>query len=202
MLPADIGCAVVRIGQGGLLPAEEAALGRAVASRRAEFASGRLALRQAIAQLGRALPPDRPILPGPDRRPDLPPDLSVSLSHAGGLCIALASDRPDRHLGVDIEPVDAPTPEGLADSLRPYRMMPQLLDPLIVFCAKEALFKRQFPQTGAMLDFADIALVLGQQGRFAGCVRGAGLMRGKWCRSMGHYLAISLGGGTVRSRGN
>lgn len=193
LLPADIGCAVVPIGQGLLLPQEARVVASAVPRRREEFAAGRLALRRAIAASGAALAAERPILPRPDRRPDLPPEIVVSLAHAGALCIALASARPGRTLGVDIEPMTARRPDGLADSIRPWRFRNAPGDALPAFCAKEALFKRQFPVTGRMLDFSDIALVMAGDGRFAGCVAGLGLMRGRWCEAGLYHLAISLG---------
>lgn len=196
LLPADVGCAVVPIGEGRLLPEERQALARAVPRRQAEFAAGRLALRRAIAGAGFALPEDRPILSRPDRRPDLPPGLAVSLAHAGDHCIALASARPGCSLGVDLEPLDARRPEGLAETIAPCRFRGGLApDALLAFCAKEALFKRQYPLTGRMLDFADIALVMDARGEFAGCMVGAGRMRGHWRQAGGYHLALSFGPG-------
>lgn len=194
ILPAGIACAVVAIGEGTLLPAEQAAMARAVPGRRAEFAAGRLALRQAMAAAGLAFSPDRPILPAADRRPDLPPDYSVSLTHAGGLCVAIAASAPGTALGIDIEPRSAHLPDDLGDAIRPYRLLRHDIPPLAAFCAKEALFKRQFPATRRLLDFTDIAVVLQGDGRFAGYMAGQGLMRGKWVESAGFLMAISVGG--------
>lgn len=193
ILPEDVGCAVVSIGAGRLLPAEAEAVARAVPRRRAEFAAGRLALRRAIAATGAAFPDDRPILPRTDRRPDLPPDLSVSLAHAGDLCIALASTRAEILLGVDIEPVNAVRPEGFADSLQPIRFRGPPGDVLAAFCAKEALYKRQYQLTERLLGFSDVAVVLAPDGRFGACVEGVGPMRGRWLRAADYYLAITCG---------
>lgn len=199
LLPDDVGCAVEPIGTGALLTSEAMQVARAVPRRQAEFATGRLALRRAIAASGFALAEDRPILSRPDRRPDLPAGLVVSLAHAGDLCIALASTREGRSLGVDIEPVDAPRPEGLAEAVRPYRFRRAQADALPVFCAKEALFKRQFSRTGRMLEFDEVAVVMAADGAFAGCVAGVGLMRGRWQIAAGFCLALSLGSETSAS---
>jgi 4'-phosphopantetheinyl transferase EntD len=206
ILPEDVGCAVVPIGAGRLLPAEAEVMARAVPRRRAEFASGRLALRRAIAATGTAFPDDRAILPRADRRPDLPPGLSVSLAHAGQLCIALASHRAGVMLGVDIEPVTAIRPERLSETLQPFRFRGSSQDDLLAFSAKEALYKRQFPVTGRLLEFSDVALILLSDGRFRGCVAGVGSMQGRWLEATGYYLAISVGPvnrhtGSVSGRG-
>ena len=192
ILPRGIGCAVVPIGQGVLLPAEQAAMARAVPVRRAEFAAGRLALRLAMADAGLSFPANQPILPGADRRPDLPPDHAVSLSHAGGLCIAIARHGLGIGLGVDIEPHDAIQPDGFCDTIRPYRLKDPRITPLVAFCAKEALFKRQYVTTRRLLDFTAIAVVLNADGRFAGWVDELGLMHGKWAKTASHLLAISI----------
>ncbi|WP_299839778.1 4-phosphopantetheinyl transferase [uncultured Paracoccus sp.] len=192
LLPADVGCAVVPIGEGRLLAEEAQALARAVPRRQAEFATGRLALRRAISEAGFDLPEDRPILPRSDRRPDLPDGLAVSLAHAGDLCIALASTRPGLLLGLDIESMDAPRPEGFVDTIQPFRFR-GAGDALAAFCAKEALYKRQYPVTGRMLEFSDLALVLSTDGRFRACVAGVGSMQGQWLEVSGYYLAISIG---------
>lgn len=192
MLSPGMGCAVTMVGEGQLLHAEEACIRRAVPQRRAEFASGRLALRRAIADAGYELPPDIPIVTRADRRPDLPGRLSVSLSHAGGFCIAIATQLPRVGLGIDIEPLDAQRPDQMAASIRPYRFRTGAGDPLAAFSAKEALFKRQYPQTGRMLDFGDIALIMGAD-TFSACVAGYGFMRGTWARIAGFYLTVSAG---------
>lgn len=192
MLLPGVGCAVVTVGQGQLLPAEADSIRRAVPRRQAEFAAGRLALRRAISAAGYRLPPDTPILTRADRRPDLPAGLIVSLTHAGGFCIAIATQLPDIGLGVDIEPIDAKRPDQMEASIRPYRFRRGGGDPLAAFCAKEALFKRQFPQTNLMLEFEDIALVMGPSS-FSACIAGVGFMRGKWARIAGFYLAVSAG---------
>ncbi|WP_232962246.1 4'-phosphopantetheinyl transferase family protein [Paracoccus tegillarcae] len=192
MLGPGISCAVVPLGQGNLLPAEAKSMRNAVTARRDEFASGRLALRLAIARAGYDLPADLPILSRADRQPDLPTGLVVSLAHAGGLAIALASCQPGIGLGVDIEPVHAMRPEGLEDSVQPFRFRDSHPDPLAVFCAKETLFKRQFPVTGRMLDFCEVSLAM-DAARFAACIPDLGLMRGKWARISGFYLSVSAG---------
>lgn len=193
ILPGDVAVSVLPIGDAAILPDEARFCERAVPARRAEFASGRLALRQAIARTGFHLPADRPILPRADRRPDLPEGLNVSLAHGGGICIAVATRRVGHHLGIDLEPLDADQPDDLKTAIQPYRTRRGPDSPLLAFSAKEALFKRQFPVTGRLLDFCDISLIVADDGRFAACLRGAGLLHGAWRCVGGFYLTATAG---------
>lgn len=190
LLPADFGCAVLHVSQAAppLMPGEEVAVARAIPKRRHEFALGRLALRMALAEAGHDLPPDRPIPSRADRRPDLPDGIRASLSHGGAFCVAVASPVGGPWVGVDIESATRSAPEGLAESIAPYRMTGDA--PLLAFCVKEAMFKAQFPLTGRMLDFSDVPAVI-RGGRARACL-GARLIAARWGAAMDHYLAVSL----------
>lgn len=191
LMPAGFGCAVLPLDRepAPLLPEEQIAIARAVTKRRREFALGRMALRMAIREAGHDLPPDRPIAARADRQPDLPAGIRASLSHSGDYCIAVASPAAGVSIGVDLEPIGRPLPEGLGEMVMPVRMRGGT-DPLLAFCIKEALFKAQFPLTGRMLDFRDVPAVIGA-GRFRGCL-GDRLIGGSWGRAAGYYLSVSL----------
>ncbi|UXU76141.1 MULTISPECIES: 4'-phosphopantetheinyl transferase family protein [unclassified Paracoccus (in: a-proteobacteria)] len=191
LLPPGYGCAVLSLRDPvpKLLPAEAACVARAVEHRQREFALGRLALRRAIACAGHDLPGDIPIRMRPDRRPDLPATIRASLSHAGEYCIAVAAPVGGASPGVDIEPCDRALPPDLAQAMMPYRAGADS-SPILAFCAKEAMFKAQYPLTGQMLDFGAVPLVIARQ-RFRACL-GRRLIGGRWARAAGYWLAVSL----------
>lgn len=160
----------------GLLPGEAAALARALPARRAEFAAGRRALRDAMAQLG--LPP-LPVPQGPDRAPLWPAGLVGAISHDDRHCLALLcrTGQPCRALGIDIEP-DADLPEAVLETV----CLPQERDwlatrPLpergrlarLIFSAKECTYKCQFTISRQMLEFTDLQILPDPAaGRFRG----------------------------------
>ncbi|MBP6678739.1 MAG: 4-phosphopantetheinyl transferase [Paracoccus sp.] len=192
LMPPGHGCTVLPLAQDPtpLLPEEEAAIQHAVPKRRREFALGRAALRAAICEAGHDLSATHPIPARPDRQPDLPPGIHASLSHSGEYCIAVASPPGGASIGIDLEPMTATQPEGLAQTVMPFR--PRGIgpaDPLLAFCVKEALFKAQYPLTRTMLDFSDVPVVIGTA-RFRGCL-GTSLIGGGWGQAVGYYLAIS-----------
>ena len=147
-----------------LLPEERAFIARAIPKRRFEFAAGRRAARQALAQLG--LPPGA-IPQATDRTPLWPKSVIGSITHCDTLCIAaLAPQSLYRSLGIDIEPatplsadleaVIATPPEQRAlAALPPTRRLHVAKQ---IFCAKEALYKAQYPLTGLRLEFLDVQL--------------------------------------------
>ncbi|AGT10171.1 4'-phosphopantetheinyl transferase [Paracoccus aminophilus JCM 7686] len=192
-MPPGLACAVEEIGDPAarLLPLEAKAVACAVPKRQAEFAAGRLAIRRACARAGMALPALQPIGILPDRRPDLPPGLAVSLSHSARFCVALATRDTRLMPGVDLEPMAARLPEGMAEIIAPFRISAEgVPDELLCFCAKEAVYKSQFPQSLQMLDFSDLALVV--RGRRFRAQLGCGaVISGRWEIAEGHLLAIS-----------
>ena len=194
LMPAGFGCAVLPLAAAAppLLGAETGAVARAIPRRRQEFAIGRAALRAAIAEAGHALPPDRPIPARPDRSPDLPAGIRASLAHAGDYCIAIAAPPGGPSVGVDIEPVARDLPPGLAEAVAPFRardLAPEQA-PLIAFCAKEAMFKAQFPLTGRMVDFREVPAVI-RPGRVRARLDRR-LIGARWGEAGGCWLAISL----------
>ena len=83
------------------MPGPEAAHARTLRGyRQVSFVGGRLALRDATAQLGHQVPP---ILPDGRNRPVLPPQLAGSITHKRDLAIGMASLAVHGTIGVDLE---------------------------------------------------------------------------------------------------
>lgn len=159
-----------------LFPDEEALLGRAVTKRRLEFAKGRECARIALGRLGFA---DVPLLSGKNREPLWPADTTGSITHTSGLCaVAVASTAHFSGLGIDAEPADPLTPEVTqrilgADDDRTWAHVTELersVIPRLVFCAKEAFYKCQFPISRTFLGFDDVTIAL-EDGRFRATLR-------------------------------
>jgi hypothetical protein len=116
---------------------------------------------------------DAPLVAGPDRAPMWPAGAVGSISHAGGWCVAAVARAEDvRALGIDIE-LDTPLDEDAAELVLTPREQAWLTaaPPLErgslakrAFCAKEALYKCQYPLTGARLDFGDVELTVARDG--------------------------------------
>jgi 4'-phosphopantetheinyl transferase EntD len=145
-----------------LLPAESAHLGRAVAKRVQEFAAGRLCARRALHEYGID---GFALSVAGDRRPVWPPGFVGSITHTAGLCAAVVADsRIVAAVGIDNEIVGHVTPDiwpaicvadeaAWVDSLKPAE---QAAAVTLIFSAKEAFYKCQFPMTGEWLDFHDL----------------------------------------------
>jgi 4'-phosphopantetheinyl transferase EntD len=162
--PEGTAVAVDRIGPSAAFDAgEEAAIARAVTRRRDEFTTGRRLAREALARLGcvaTSLPPDS------DRVPRWPEGFVGTISHAGGLCVALVGRARDLvGIGIDIEET-----ARLQPGLTPLICRPDEIDldetggtvdqTLLRFVAKEAFFKAYFPTTRAFLGFQDVRVAV------------------------------------------
>lgn len=150
-------------------PSEAPAVAAAVPARQAEFAAGRAAVRAALDALG--LPPVA-VPVGPTRAPAWPAGIVGSITHSDGLALAvLAPARQCAGLGFDAEP-DAPFPADLVDSVtRPEerRWLAAQPEPLtaarMIFAAKEAAYKCQFPASRAVIGFDALRIDFGGNGR-------------------------------------
>ncbi|CAA2141782.1 4'-phosphopantetheinyl transferase [Hyphomicrobium sp. ghe19] len=157
-----------------LLADEALSVTRAVPRRRLEFAIGRDCARKAMAALGH---PDVALPRGQDRTPVWPVDLVGSITHTGGWAAAAVArrDRGFAAIGIDLEPADelafelwdsVCTAEERATLAVICSVTPGVAAHLI-FCMKEAAFKCQYPLSGTMLEFADLAVdVDAQAGTF------------------------------------
>ncbi|WP_323040298.1 4'-phosphopantetheinyl transferase family protein [Gemmobacter sp.] len=150
-------------------PTEAAAVASAIPARQAEFAAGRAAARAALEALG--LPPVA--LPASRMRaPCWPSGIAGSICHTDGLALAvLAPTRQCLSLGLDAEP-DEPFPEDLVDSVTlpaERRWIAAQPDPSraarLIFVAKEAAYKCQFPASHTLIGFDAIRIDPRPQGR-------------------------------------
>lgn len=175
-------------GDPGLLLAEETAgLGRSVPKRVREFAAGRACARRCLAELGRG---SLPLPAGADRAPIWPSGIVGSITHTEGFCAAVAAERSAfAALGMDSEVVGRVPPEIWATVCTPQESdwvgsLPANERPAavtLVFAAKEAFYKCQYPLVGEWLDFHDLSLVAGA----------ADPSRGSWTLRAMRDLAIS-----------
>lgn len=155
----------VRAGQDGQLwPEELAGIAGAVPARRAEFAAGRIAARRCLDALGRK---PAGLSMGVDRAAVWPQGVFGSISHCGGVAVAVASDagpvgvdiEEDAALDADLWPIICTTGElsGLPEIDRG-RWVRQ------VFAAKEAVFKAQSPSGRVMFGFDAVEVRLEPSG--------------------------------------
>lgn len=163
-------CGPPTTGGDGLLGPERDAVSGAIGKRVLEFATGRALARRAMADLG--LDPT-PIPRAPDRAPVWPGGVIGSISHTHGLCAAAVARRDAiardgvgalRSLGVDVERLRPIKPRLRELILTPAERAAVAAAPrseqdartLLLFGAKEALYKCQHPVTGRYLGFQDV----------------------------------------------
>lgn len=132
-----------------LWPLERMAVERAVPARRHEFASGRALLRELLDHRG-------PIPVGRDRAPVVPPGARASLSHDADDVVAIASTDVAVHsMGVDLVTW---TELDAAERSVVVRSDDADLAPIVVFAAKEAVYKAWSGLGGGLLDHHDVRL--------------------------------------------
>lgn len=145
-----------------LFPQEHEHVVRAVPKRQAEFGTARVFARRALAQLGY---PPIALHPRPDRSPRWPDGVVGTITHCEDFCaVAVARTADARGIGLDAEP-----DVGFEAALEPYTCTPHELRFLetqpaaergrlakLVFCAKEAFYKCQYPTTETFLEFLDV----------------------------------------------
>lgn len=129
-----------------------------------QFAAGRLCARLALESLGIA---GFSLLPAPDRQPQWPPGITGSITHTAGYAAAVVGRRGAlRSLGIDSEVVAHVHAElwpGITapGELARLRGLPEALGRVhaaVLFAAKEAFYKSQFPLTGEWVSFADVVI--------------------------------------------
>ena len=143
---------------------ERRSIQRAAPKRAAEFATGRACARRALATLGIT---GFALRVGPDREPLWPAGMTGSITHTTGFCGAVVARRTlCESLGVDAERRDA-VHRGLWRQIATAAELQWLegLSPIhaaematLVFSAKEAFFKCQFPLTREWLNFSDVSV--------------------------------------------
>lgn len=158
-----------------LLPDEADGLHRAVPKRAQEFAAGRLCARRLLSEFGIE---DFPLKAAKDRQPLWPDSLVGSITHTAGFCAAVAARKNQtRALGIDSE-LAASVREELwrwictPDETSWLRTLPpaeQSAAATLIFSAKEAFYKCQFPLVQERLVFHDASVDVGswaEQGTF------------------------------------
>jgi enterobactin synthetase component D len=167
---------LLSLGAGSLVEEERAFLESLSPARRPSWLAGRLALHEALADLGL----DRgPILSTSRGAPDLPAGVTGSISHKPTLAVALAThSRDGLSVGVDIEPLPS-TPASATDRGWTHRpdissrvMTPDELSALATipeqlrrrtvvlhFSVKEAIYKAIDPLVGRYVSFQEASIV-------------------------------------------
>jgi len=193
---------------GRLFPEEHLAIEGAVPGRVAEFSAGRTLARRAIQTVGGEV---GAIGVRADRSPIWPKGIVGSISHSGGICVAAVSTADAVvSLGVDVEFGElqrGQLAQYVASRDELARAIETLRDPVlalrVLFSAKEALFKAQYPLSAKFLDFLDVSIDVSQQpggvlGEFSVTWRGAPEPRfaprsfvGRWAR-LGDAVATGV----------
>lgn len=152
------------IGPQTLLEEEARCVERAVPKRVAEFAAGRACARRALERLAIT---NFALRMGANREPLWPEAVTGSITHTAGFCgVVVARTIDAASLGIDAERRDAvrrrlwrhiATAAELQwlEALPPARAADMAS---LVFSAKEAFFKCQFPLTREWLSFADVSV--------------------------------------------
>jgi 4'-phosphopantetheinyl transferase EntD len=145
-----------------LWPAEAECVRHSVPKRVMEFAAGRACARRALRELGIE---DFALLAAEDRRPIWPDSIVGSITHTTGFCAAaVAPRRLLAGIGIDSEQVDKVGRDLWNTICRPEEAswrdaLPceqQRAAAALVFSAKEAFYKCQYPLSGEWLDFHDL----------------------------------------------
>jgi 4'-phosphopantetheinyl transferase EntD len=162
LLPLAVGCGVQQAAsevEAFEYEEEGSHLANAVLARRNEFIAGRRCARMALAQIGQvscALPKNA------DGLPIWPAATMGSITHSRGLCCAVAASADKMmYLGVDLEKTNRLSARAMERVVHPLEAATvgenQALGSLL-FSAKEAFYKAQFPVWGAQPNFKDLAL--------------------------------------------
>jgi 4'-phosphopantetheinyl transferase EntD len=145
-----------------LFPAEADHIRRAVPKRVQEFSAGRACARRGLTEFGIH---DYELRTAGDRQPIWPESMVGSISHTTGFCVAVVGAKLKfQALGVDSEVVGAASTDIWAAICGPEETrwrdsLPKAEQPAavtLIFCAKEAFYKCQYPLTGEWLDFHDL----------------------------------------------
>lgn len=153
--------------------AERAALERAVPKRVDEFVAGRQLARRLLEDLGIE---EVPAI-GRSRHgaPIWPSEVVGSISHAAGwVAVAVARSRDCPGLGIDLESSEAlesslwPTILTVAETAELQRLPAgeRGVRAKLIFCAKEAAYKAQYPRSGELFGFDAMAVRVDPAGEF------------------------------------
>jgi 4'-phosphopantetheinyl transferase EntD len=169
LLPPEVAAVAMRGDDSAAraLPEEEALLGEAVQSRRAEFAAARHCARQALGRLGLR---EAPILRGAKREPLWPPGIVGSITHCTGYRAAAVGRAMDvLTIGIDAEP-HAPVPDRVARRILVEAESAWIATAprdihwdRLIFSAKESVYKAWYPLAQRWLGFEDASVTIDRE---------------------------------------
>jgi len=160
-----------------LAPEEASIVANAVPKRVGEFAAGRLCARRALGELGIA---NFALEAAGDRQPIWPEGIVGSITHTEGMYAAVVAERKLlRAIGVDTEAAAAVEPElwpriligAELDWLASLERHARAAAATLIFSAKEAAYKCQYPLTGERLSFSDLEVTVAEWGRGRGALQ-------------------------------
>jgi 4'-phosphopantetheinyl transferase EntD len=155
-----IGCRRIQAGdEDALLPAEQASIASRLVERRRASGAARVVARELLDQFGCAR---CPIPKGADGEPVWPAGWTGSLAHDDEYVVAAVGRAAEvGAIGIDIEPATALPRDMTALVATPKERNEFGDDPLrlkLLFAAKEAVYKAQFPLDRMFLEFHDIEI--------------------------------------------
>jgi len=197
-----------------LVPEERAFLESLSPIRKPSWLAGRLALRAALADLGID---HGPILSTQNGGPDLPGEVTGSISHKHTLAVGLAARAQGGiRVGVDIEPLPGPTATHAARNwdnhpdISSRVMTPEELSSLAAvpethrrrtvilhFSAKESLYKALNPFLGRYVSFQEVSLHAHLEGKIDVSLalkdkEGPFLVEARWTEIADHLLTTAI----------
>jgi 4'-phosphopantetheinyl transferase EntD len=198
-LPVAVACGEDDLGARSTGFEDEPWFARATSARQREFTRGRACASRVLHELG---VPAQPVARGTEGEPIWPAGVVGSISHAEGLCVAvgaLASAVGAIGVDVDVDRVESSAfarricKEPELSAIRRLGAPVEALAP-VVFSAKEASYKLQFPLTRDASAWGRIEVLLSADTftvRFDGIegLAGRGLLRGRWRRALGFVWA-------------
>ena len=143
----------------------------AVRARVQEFAAGRACAHRLLAEFGVF---DFPVKSAPDRQPLWPDALVGSITHTVGFCAAVLARKDDLSgVGIDTEIQGSVKPElwrGICTAtetmwLHSLPHAEQMRAATLIFSAKEAFYKCQYPLVAERLNFQDARVEIEDWGR-------------------------------------
>jgi len=197
-------------GLASLAKEERAFLDSLSPARKPTWLAGRIALHEALRDLGLDC---GPILSAKRGSPELPDGVTGSISHKRTLAVALAARKSDGlSLGVDIEPVPAPsteagwnnrpdissrvmTPEELA-ALASVPEAGRRLEVVLHFSIKESLYKAINPLVGRYVSFQEATVLPRPDGSVGVTLtltqhEGPFSVEARWSQIDGHLLTTA-----------
>ncbi len=142
-----------------LAPSERDTIAKAVQGRKEQYSTGRYLAHNALLELGVNEPR---VITGTHRQPIWPRGIVGSISHTThSAAVAVASAEHYLGIGIDLE-LKRRVESDLVPKIltQPERSRYRSIDPTLIFCAKEAVFKLLFPLQEQYLDFLDIEILL------------------------------------------